>query len=1048
MTGSVFIRKYIMRNKSIFRGFGILLGFALGLSVSGQLITADPAFPVQTGAVMITFNAALGNQGLMGYTGDVYAHTGVITKESVDGGDWKHAPSWGDNSAKYKLERVSTDLYQLVISPSIKDYYGLDEAEEVVELAFVFRSADNTREGKTATGGNIYYTVYPEGLSVMIIHPDQRPLIVEMGSTITVEAQGQNSDSLFLFHDGILLKKTGEQIISDTILVEKEGKTWIKVLARDATGEVADSLYYYTRADAPVLELPAGMEDGINYINDTSAILVLYAPGKEFVHILGSFNQWELSNEYLMNITPDGKRFWITLDNLVSGQEYIFQYLIDGSFTISEPYAEKVSDPQDRYISEVTYPGLLPYPEGKTTGIASYLQTAQTHYEWKNQEFTPPPVDELIVYELMIRDFLASHDYKTLTDTVQYFKRLGVNAVELMPVNEFEGNSSWGYNTSHYFALDKYYGPKDDLQRFIDTCHSNGIAVILDVVFNHSFSQSPLVRLYWDGSNNRPSADNPWFNQVPRHEYNVGSDMNHESDATRYHISRALKFWLEEYKVDGYRLDLSKGLTQKNTLGDAGAMARYDASRIAILKAYADTVWKVNPGAYVILEHFADNDEEKVLTDYGMMVWGNSNYNYSRAGMGWNYEGKSDFSWGSYKTRGFSEPHLVTYMESHDEQRHLFDVQKWGNYNNPSYNIKNNLELALVRAELCASFFFTIPGPKMIWQFGEQGYDYDLFYNGDKLGPKPIRWDYLEDPNRQRLFQVYAALAKLKLEQDVFNTTDFTIDVSDTLKTIHLRHEHMDVTIIGNFDTYPQTLDPSFTRTGTWYDYFTGESLEVTDTHMPVYLDISEYRIYTSLPLQTPDLISAPKAKDVFITGDLEIGAELTGRYTYFDQNGDPEGESKYKWFKGKKIDGSDKIQILGALGLTHIIREVDWNHYIFFEVTPVAATGELLTGIRQTGILDLATPVLQPEASNRNVLVYPNPTSGNFHVRVENETGHAVTVELYDLTGRQVFKINQALEKGVSGEFIVDASELDKGVYLMKLRMGDELVIRRVVKL
>ena len=197
--------------------------------------------------------------------------------------------------------------------------------------------------------------------------------------------------------------------------------------------------------------------------------------------------------------------------------------------------------------------------------------------------------------------------------------------------------------------------------------------------------------------------------------------MNHESEATKYLASRVLKFWLEEYNVDGYRFDLSKGLTQKNTLGSASEMAKYDPSRIAILKAYADTIWNVNPDAYVILEHFADNDEEQVLTDYGMMVWGNSQYNYSRAGMGWNNDGKSDFSWGSYKTRNFSKPHLITYMESHDEQRHLYDVKKWGNYENPNYNVRDNLEISLVRAELCAAFFFTIPGPKMIWQFGELG---------------------------------------------------------------------------------------------------------------------------------------------------------------------------------------------------------------------------------------------------------------------------------------------------------------------------------------
>jgi 1,4-alpha-glucan branching enzyme len=1036
---------YVMKT---FRGFGLFLVFFFGLDVSGQLITADPAFPVETDSVIITFDATLGSAGLAGYTGIVYAHTGVITAESSSSGDWKHAPAWGDNSPKYEMERIGTNLYQLHIGPSIDEYYGILPGEVVKELAFVFRSSDNTREGKDIGGADIFYPVYAAGLNVTITKPEQRPLIVELGDSIFIEARAQESDTLILLHDNEVVKITTGQSITDTLIVQQYGKTWVKVIAKNDSGLVADSLFYFTKKEVPVQELPEGMEDGINYVDDTTVTLVLYAPGKEFIYVIGSFNDWELDDRYYMNVTPDGVRFWITLDSLEAGKEYLFQYLVDGSILIGDPYAEKVCDPQDKYIGESTYPGLLPYPEDKTTGIASCLQTAQSAYDWNITDFTPPPTDELIVYELLIRDFVAKHDYRTLTDTLPYFKRLGVNAIELMPVNEFEGNSSWGYNTSHYFALDKYYGPKKDLQRFIDSCHSNGIAVILDVVLNHSFGQSPMVRLYWDSQNNRPAADNPWFNPIPKHDFNVGYDLNHESEATKYLVKRILKYWLEEYRVDGYRFDLSKGFTQNNTLGDAAAMARYDAGRIAILKAYADTIWKVNPGAYVILEHFADNDEEQVLTDYGMMVWGNSQYNYGRAGMGWSFDGKSDFSWGCYKNRGFSKPHLVTYMESHDEQRQMYDIITWGNYENPNYNVRNNLEIALVRGELCAAFFFTIPGPKMIWQFGEQGNDYDIFYNNDKLAPKPIRWDYLEDPNRQRLFQVYSTFADLKRSYPVFNTTDFSIDVSDTMKTIHLRHQEMDVTILGNFDTYPQTIDPSFTRTGTWYDYLKGDSLVVSDVHMPIGLDKSEYRIYTSVKLETPDLISAPRALDVSISGSMGIGEALTGHYTYYDGNGDPEGQSKYKWFRGKYPNGADKVQILGAMETTYTIKEADWNHYLFFEVTPVAATGNLLTGIKEYGTMDLATSIDQPVEPVSRVSVYPNPAREGFHVRIEGVPGDRVILELYNMTGSLVYRSEPTSGKGAATEHDINLSGLDSGVYLLKIRTDNEQIIHRVIKL
>lgn len=1032
----------------IIRGIGLIFALSGALDASGQIITAEPVEPEQTDSVIITYDATQGNQGLMGYDGDVYAHTGVITQYSSHPGDWKHAPAWGDNDPKYKLERIAQDLYQLKIIPSIEEYYGIDAGEMVQELAFVFRSEDNNLEGKTASAGDIFYPVYRSGIYVLINEPARRPLLVLENESIIVEATAQESDSLHLFLNDSLVKKVAGLSISDTLLAQGEGKNWIRVVASNDTSSAADSLYYTIRPEVPVADMPGGLQDGINYMNDTTATLVLYAPGKEFVYVLGDFNDWELREDYYMNVTPDEMRFWITLDSLIPGQEYIFQYLVDGTIPIGDPYAEKVSDPQDKFISGTTYPGLMPYPEGKANGIATYLQTAREEYEWKNTDFTPPPNEELVIYELLIRDFLQRHDYQALIDTLPYFEKLGVNAIELMPVNEFEGNSSWGYNTSFYFAPDKYYGPKKDLQAFIDSCHARGIAVILDVVYNHSFGQSPMVRLYWDAENNRPAANNPWFNPVPRHEFNVGYDINHESPATTYLIGRALRFWLEEYRVDGFRFDLSKGFTQKNTLGDAGAMAQYDPSRVIILQAYADTVWKVNPDAYVILEHFADNQEEKVLTDYGMMVWGNSQYNYARAGMGWHDSGKSDFSWGSYQTRGFSKPHLVTYMESHDEQRQLYDIETWGNYENPNYNVRDNLEISLVRAELCAAFFFTIPGPKMIWKFGELGYDYSLNYGGDKLGPKPIRWDFFNDPNRQRLFQVYAELIRLKQDQPVFNTDDYTIDVNAAMKSIQLRHPDMDVVIIGNFSTFPNDIDPAFTRTGTWYDYMKGDSIVVSNVNVRIDLDKSEYRIYTSKRLPAPDLISAPKALDANITGTMSIGEVLTGSYTYYDANGDPEGDSKYKWYRGKYADGSNKMQILGSLGKTHTITENDWNHYIFFEVTPVAQSGDLLTGIKEYGVMDLATASEPLQAEAEGVNIFPNPSPDGYHVRLDHPAGNQYSIEIYNTSGSLVYRTELYTRKGVPLEFHIEGSSLDKGVYLLRIKSEGEQIVRRITRM
>ncbi|MEA3461771.1 MAG: hypothetical protein U9R49_07820, partial [Bacteroidota bacterium] len=114
-----------------------------------QIITTDPALPVAGEAVTVYFDATQGTGGLEGYTGDVYAHTGVLTNLSTGSGDWKYVMTdWGVNSEATKLTRISTDYYSLEIEPTIRDYYGVPLSETITHMAFVFRSSDSQLEGK------------------------------------------------------------------------------------------------------------------------------------------------------------------------------------------------------------------------------------------------------------------------------------------------------------------------------------------------------------------------------------------------------------------------------------------------------------------------------------------------------------------------------------------------------------------------------------------------------------------------------------------------------------------------------------------------------------------------------------------------------------------------------------------------------------------------------------------------------------------------------------------------------------------------------------
>ncbi len=837
-----------------------LIGLLFSLESFAQVITADPPFPTATDSVTIIFDATQGDAGLKDYTGDVYAHTGVITDKSTQPSDWRYVKAdWTENIPACKMTPLGNNLWQLKIGPSIRAYYGVPDDEKILEMAFVFRSADGSRTGREADGGDIFYKVYETGTYVKITLPDVQPKIVNLNDTILIKGSSSYADSTFLLVDNQVLIADTASSFTDTLIANEYGKHWIIAKAVEDSKVVYDSVYFYVNRPPHIEALPTGVRDGINYIDDSTVILSLYAPYKKYVFAIGDFNDWQVGDQWAMNMTPDSNRFWIKISGLTPQKQYIFQYLIDGTIRIGDPYADQVSDPwNDKYISSETYPNLIPYPTGKTTGIATVLETAQTPYAWKNNDFQAPDMKNLVVYELLVRDFTAGHTFDDIIDTLGYLKRLGINAIELMPVSEFEGNISWGYNPNYYFAVDKYYGPKNTFKAFVDSCHSNGIAVIMDMVLNHAYGTCPLVMMYWNAAKNQPAADNPWFNETsPNPTYQWGADFNHESPATHQFVDSVNHYWISQYHVDGFRFDFTKGFT--NTPGDGWA---YDQSRIDILERMASHIWSYKKDAYVILEHFTENSEEKVLTSYGMSVWGNSNYNYNQATMG--YNDGSDFSWISYEARGFTNPAgVMGYMESHDEERLMFKNEQYGNADG-DYQVKD-IPTGLKRMEMAGAFFFTIPGPKMIWQFGELGYDISInqCQNGSlsescRTDPKPILWDYYDNPDRKHLYGVWSALIHLKETEPIFNTTDYSLDVGNGLfKKIQLNGTDMQVNILGNFDVKTVTISPDFQKTGWWYDYFSGDSLNVTSTGTDFQMTLApgEYHLYTSVKLNRPDFI-------------------------------------------------------------------------------------------------------------------------------------------------------------------------------------------------
>jgi len=846
-------------------------------NVRGQLLSWTPDFIREGGTanVEITADATRGNRGLENYATptDVYVHIGVITSLSNSPGDWKYVKFSAFNTPNSQAQCVSLggNKWRYAITGGLRAFFGITNASErILRIAILFRSGNGSVVLRNSDGSDMYAPVYDDGQAVRIDQPFRQPLFapkpevlsLKVGDNFPISMKASPAATLKLTYNGTQLGTTvsNASSVASNTTVTTSGTQLIVAEASSGTTTVRDTFSFFVASPTPEGPVPAGLRNGINLEpGDTSVTLVFFAPGKTDVMVLGDFNNWTESSRYQMTRSADG-RFWLRITGLAPGTEYAYQFLVDGTLRVADYYTEKVLDPwNDPFITASRYPGLKAYPTGKTTGIVSVLQTAKPKYNWKVPDFSRPDKRNLIIYELLLRDFLAQSDWKTLIDTLPYLKRLGVNVVQLMPVNEFEGNSSWGYNPSFYFAPDKYYGPENELRRFIDSCHVRGMAVVLDMTLNHSFGSSPMVQLYFDQAAGKPLPTNPWFNPDARHPFNVGYDFNHESPATRDFVDRVIEHWLTSYKVDGFRWDLSKGFTQVNNPNNVGAWGAYDASRIAIWKRIHDRMQAVMPGSYCILEHFAANSEEVELSDYGMLLWGNMNHNFNEATMG--FLAQSGFEGGLASVRGWTKPHLITYMESHDEERLMYKNLAFGSQSNAAHDVRT-LPVALERSAMAAAFWAMMPGPKMLWQFGELGYDYSITWCPStasvptpypnmqcRTDPKPPRWDHRQDAGRVRLYNVYSALLALRNDPRFLGT--FTSDArvthvlgSRAFKAMKVVGDSLSVVVIGNFGTSFVTDTVSFPKAGTWYDHLNRTTFPATGGVQSFGLMPGQYHVY------------------------------------------------------------------------------------------------------------------------------------------------------------------------------------------------------------
>ena len=782
--------------------------------LNAQIITTSPPV-LQRGSqnIVITYHADTGNKALSGLpsTTNVYAHTGVILQGQSDS-QWSAAPTWGDNSAKYLMTYVSPNTYTLTIN-NIQEYYGLTatQASQVNKLAFVFRNSDGSLQGKTASGGDIFVNVYPDNELAMVLTPSVEAGIVASGTTVSFTVNTTENSTITLYNNDVQFATVDNSAtLTGDLTISSAGNNIVTAIATSNGTTVTQQLTYVV-ATAPIeATYPGGVPQmGAVKQSDGSTLFCIAAPGKQQANIFGSWNDYLPSDQTYYQDYQGNRYFWWSVPMLIDGVNYIYFYQIDG-IQVGDPYARLVLDQSnDQYISSDVYPNMPQYPSQYVTGVpvAVYNSTADT-YDWKVKNFKGVDKDRLVIYELLIRDFTGTEGKANGNGTIagvmsklDYIQSLGVNAVELLPIMEFNGNNSWGYNPNFYFAPDKAYGTPDAYRELIDALHERGIAVILDIVFNQTDGQHPWYQLY-------PIASNPFYNGTAPHSYSVLNDWKQENPLVQQQFKDALKYWLEAYNVDGFRFDLVKGLgnddsynatynssTNSFTGVTEAKTNAYNASRVARMKELHSAMKEVNPDAYFINENLAGEKEENEMAEDGELNWANVNYASTQFASGYSSGANMNRFYAPNDSRTLGS--TVSYAESHDEERMAYSVSKTG-----AKGIKGNTEMTMRRLGSVAAIMLMTPGSHMIWQFQELG-DNQTTKNssGNDTSPKKVIWDsYMKSQYRVGLKDTYAALndirnnnptlfgnsATVTMNCNTINwATGYTIALSDGTKELY-----------------------------------------------------------------------------------------------------------------------------------------------------------------------------------------------------------------------------------------------------------------------
>ncbi|MEH2144876.1 alpha-amylase family glycosyl hydrolase [Nostoc sp.] len=528
----------------------------------------------------------------------------------------------------------------------------------------------------------------------------------------------------------------------------------------------------------------------------------LFAPRNKGAALIGSFSEWK---EIPMEKSEDGYfRTQVKLEDGIYGYKFRIQTK-NSNFALDEWV--DVIDPNATDVNETEKFSMVQIKNG---------QRIIDTYVWQHDEKPLPDNRELVIYEMHVADFTGDEvgldkrgKYLGIIAKLDYLVELGVNAIELMPVNEYPGNYSWGYKVRHFFATESSYGSTEDLKRLIDECHARGIRVFMDGIYNHTDEECPLMlidRNYWyyEHMHYPEDPDNYWGPEFNYDNYDKKLDVK---PAWKY-VGDVVQFFIQEYHIDGIRFDAVRQLANFEFLDWLAQQGKNHAAP----KQF-----------YNIAEHIPDT--KTVVKPDGPLdgCWHESfRYFIVPYICGETFEIEQLKQILDPKQQGYAiATNVINYLATHDRERLLRELGDRGIFDADAFQ----------RAKLAAVLLMTAMGIPMLWM-GEEFGEYQL-KSEDVTKPQKINWSLLSGDQNRDLFKYYQKLIALRKQNFALQSDNikFFYENTDDKVLAYTRWDEQNsrVVVVANFSDQNLTKYqiPNFPTAEYWQDWFLKREVEV-----------------------------------------------------------------------------------------------------------------------------------------------------------------------------------------------------------------------------